>query len=59
MKQAIFDLYIYIKIKDETIIDIYINNLLIFAPKNKQHIINKIKYNLNRLFAIKDFNIIK
>ena len=58
-KRAISDLYIYIKIKNGVIIDIYINNLLILAFKNKQHVNDIVKHNFNKLFAIKDFNAVK
>ena len=58
-KKAISNPCVYIRIKDGVIIGVYVDDLLILAPKNKQHVNDMVKHDLNRLFAIKDLGAVK
>ena len=53
-KRSVTDPYVYYRIKNDIIIRLYIDNMLILAPKDNQQVIDDIKKNLRRRFKLKE-----
>ena len=48
------NLYVYYRIENDTIIGLYIDNMLILTPKGNQQVIDNIKKSLRRRFKLKE-----
>ena len=53
-RKSTTDLYVYYRIKNNTIIGLYIDDMLILVSKGNQQVINNIKKSLRRRFKLKE-----
>ena len=53
-RRSVTDLCIYYRIENDTIIGLYVDDMLILTPKGNQQVINDIKKSLRRRFKLKE-----